>query len=226
MFTRAIKASPVKVTGTDPDDRPFEAFLEEEFFVWLRFRQDVESFERPKEPIPWRDETGKNRKYTPDAIVRWRPKVAGGKGSTEVCEVKPDFERERDTPAGQLPRRESDEDNEMKWEAARLWAESRGWTFRVYRSTDIRGPFLQNAKFLLKYVEREFPDLGSERLLRTLHASGPVALEALMEKMEPDAWAWAKLLPTLYVQIVRGAIDADLNQPLTNGTILRVADGS
>jgi hypothetical protein len=224
MITRVITSSPVKVTGTTPGDQRFESFLEEEFLVSLRFRRDVESFERPTESIPWKDKTGKMRSYTPDVIVRFRPPDDQEKGRVVIFEVKPDFEKEAGTPASRLPRREDDEENELKWAAAERWAEGRGWTFKVVRSTDIRGSYLQNAKFLVKYVERQYPDQGADRLLSILGAEGPMALQDLMKRAEPDRIQRAAIYPTLYVLMVRGEIEVDLSLPLSNSSTLKVPD--
>jgi hypothetical protein len=222
MITRVITSSPVKVTGTTPGDQRFESFLEEEFLVLARFRRDVESFERPTESIPWRDKTGKLRRYTPDVVVRFKPTDDQKKGRVVIYEVKPDFEKEVGTPASRLPRREDEEENELKWAAAERWAEARGWKFKVVRSTSIRGSYLQNAKFLVKYVERQYPDHGADRLLSILGAEGPMALQNLMQRAEPDRTVRAAIYPTLYVLIVRGEIDVDLSQPLCNGSVLKV----
>lgn len=224
MITRVITSSPVKVTGTTPGDQRFESFLEEEFLVLARFRSDVESFERPTESIPWRDKDGNLRRYTPDLNVRYKPREGEERGLRVIYEVKPDFEREEGTPASRLPRRESDEENELKWAAAERWAEGRGEKFEVVRSTDIRGAYLQNAKFLVKYVERQYPDRGSDRLLSVLSAGGPMALQELMQRVEPDRLERAALYPTLYVMIVRGEIDVDLSQPLCNSSLLKAPD--
>ena len=224
MITRVIKSSPVKVTGTTPGDQRFESFLEEEFFVTLRFRRDVESFERPTESIPWKDKAGKMRWYTPDVIVRFKPPDDKEKARVVIYEVKPDFDEEADTPASRLPRHEDDEENELKWAAAERWAEGRGWKFEVVRSTKIRGSYLQNAKFLVKYVERQYPDKAADRLLSILGTQGPMALQDLMKRAEPDRIQRAAIYPTLYVLIVRGKIDVDLSLPLSKSSTLKVRD--
>ncbi len=226
MITRVIKASPVKVTGTTPGDQRFESFLEEEFLVLARFRRDVESFERPTESIPWRDKDGNLRRYTPDVIVRYRPTADEKRGHVVIHEIKPDFDEEEGTPASRLPRHEDDEENELKWAEAERWAEARGWKFEVVRSTKIRGPYLQNAKFLVKYVERQYPDCGSDRILSVLTAEGPMSLQALMQRVEPGKAERAALYPTLYVLIARGEIEVDLSQPLCNSSLLKVPDAA
>ena len=224
MITRRIKASPVKVTGVTPGGQRFESFLEEEFLVLMRYRHDVASFERPETWIPWKDKSGKVRRYTPDVIVRCKPSDEDPKGETIVCEVKPDFEKDGGTPASLLPRDEDEEENKLKWTAAEAWAQARGWSFRVFLSTDIRSAFLQNAKFLVKYVERRHFDAGAAELLTILKQLGPMRLSDLMERARPNKQERALLYPTLYTQIVKGAIDVDLGLPLTNQSILFLGD--
>ena len=224
MITRRIRASPVKVTGVAPGDQRFESFLEEEFLVLMRYRHDVTSFERPETSIPWKDKDGKIRQYTPDLIVRYKPDEDHPKGRTIVCEVKPNFGEDEGTPASLLPRDEDDEENKLKWAAAALWAEARGWSFKVFQSTDIRSAFLQNAKFLVKYVERTHSEVGREELLSILRESGPMRLMDLMERARPVKEERALLFPTLYTQIVRGVIDVDLSVRLTNHSTLSIGD--
>ena len=102
----------------------------------MRYRHDVASFERPETSIPWKDKDGKIRQYTPDLIVRYKPDEDHPKGRTIVCEVKPNFEEDEGKPARLLPRDEDEEENKLKWAAAAIWAEARGWSFKVFRSTE------------------------------------------------------------------------------------------
>jgi hypothetical protein len=83
---------------------------------------------------------------------------------------------------------------------------------------------LQNAKFLVKYVERQYPDQGADRLLSILGAEGPMALQDLMKRAEPDRIQRAAIYPTLYVLMVRGEIEVDLSLPLSNSSTLKVPD--
>jgi hypothetical protein len=72
MPSRKLKASTVKVTGFAPGGRQIEYFLEEEFFVLLRFNRNVESWESNTVTVHWQDAQGQERQYNPDVLVRYK----------------------------------------------------------------------------------------------------------------------------------------------------------
>lgn len=214
MFRRNLTASPVKVTGTAPDGQQFESALEEDFFFLLRFNPQVKKWYRPQEPIRWRDPKGKLRDYTPDAVIEMLPGEDGSPGATILAEVKPDFAPDDDRPVARLPRRESPEENELKWKAASLFAARQGWTFRVYRESDIRNDYLNNVKFLLRHVERPPIEHGREALLDALQRLGPTPLGRLVEEVSPSVEERARVYPTLYRLIATQEISVDLTKKL------------
>lgn len=226
MMRRKITASPVKVTGYAPDDQPFESALEEDFFFLLRFNQQVKRWYRPEKPLAWRDAEGKPRQYTPDVVVEMHPTEAGTRGATILAEVKPDFDPEDDRPVARLPRREDDEENKLKWKAAQLFAARRGWTFRVYREKDIRNEYLENAKFLLRHLERPLVEHGREALLAALRRSGPLPLGRLVEEASSSAEEQLRVYPTLYRMMATHDVVADLTKRLTRDTVCSLPHAS
>lgn len=222
MITRKFTASPVKVTGLTPDHVPFESSLEEDCFFLLRFRADVESFDRPTEAIPWMDETGKRHKYTPDVLITFRAPADGGPVPPKLlAEIKPDF-KDKDSPRARLPNSETEEQRRMKWAAATNFAKLRGWEFDVFRDEQIRTPLLRNVKFLIRNLERPDRDRGSDRMIEALRARGSTPMNALMLDLEPDRYRRALLYPTLYACIAAGRIVTDLNVLLKNDAVLSV----
>ncbi len=217
MPTRKITRSPVKVTGTVPDGQKFESFLEEEFFTLLRFDHKIERFEEQPITIEWKAENGDYRKYTPDALITYKQK----KGSQDqprplLCEVKPDeqdknnkFTR-RHTP----PRKEDEKENELKWKAAHLYASRHGWLFKVFRESDIRTPYLENARFLLRYLEHEPPSQFRERLLKSLE-DRTLTLKEWVSEIAPTKEEQARIFPECYWLIATRTVHVDLNSPLT-----------
>lgn len=223
-LTRKIKSSPVKVTGYAPDDQQFESALEEDFFVLLRFNLQVERWVRPIDSVVWYDKGGKSRKYTPDVLVFFKPDEGGEVPPPRLCEVKPSFDdedRER-KPVSRLPRRESAEENELKWAAARREAKRKGWDFLVYTEKEIRTDRLRNAKFLLRYLERGVVDRGSDRVLCLLREQGPMTLKVLLDQLGADAHARAQLAPTVYRLISEGQVKCDLDKPFRMNSIISV----
>jgi len=222
MISRKFTASPVKVTGLTPDHVPFESSLEQDCFFLLRFRADVESFDRPTEAVPWLDETGQRHTYTPDVLITFKAPENGGPVPPKLLsEIKPDFDDE-DSPKARLPNSETDEERRMKWAAATNFAKLRGWEFSVFREAAIRTPFLRNVKFLIRNLERPDRDRGSDRLVKALQERGPTPMNTLMLDLEPDRYQRALLYPTLYACIASGRIATDLKVLLKNDALLSV----
>lgn len=223
MITRRFKASPVKVQGVSANDVPFESSLEQDYLVLLRFRLgEIEHVERVTESIPWFDEKGERRRYTPDFKITFRPMGAAAQRAVLLSEVKPEFDDDPFNPRSRLPFDETDEERRMKWAAAINFAKVRSWDFDVALESQIRTPLLRNAKFLIRVLERPPRDMGSKRLLNLLKLQGPTPLGALMQQFEPDEQARALVLPTLYHCIATKQIAADLDELLSVKTVLKV----
>lgn len=177
MPTRRITRSAVKVTGTVPDGQQFESVLEEDFFILLRFNPTVESFEQQPIALEWQDPTGSIRDYTPDVLVRYRSDVPETANLMPMlCEVKPDISDEtRPSHRRKMTRSDSEKENALKWAAAERYAAQHGWGFKVYRESEIRTPYLENARFLLRHRERTMAVLELESaLLSLLRDRGPL----------------------------------------------------
>ncbi len=222
MPTRKITRSPVKVTGTTPDGQQFESTLEEDFLFLTRFNRLVERVETQTITIDWADASGAMRTYTPDIIVYYRKDLEESKDlPTKIFEVKPDFS-EKDNERKHLypPRKEDEEENKLKWAAASRWAALRGWEFEVVRESAIRTPFLNNVKFLLRYLERDLVPQQETEMLEYLSLHGSMTLDDLMKVFAKDIQSRARLLPTCYRLIAKQQIGADLSCTLSMQTVL------
>jgi len=222
MPTRRITASPVKVTGAAPDGQQFESSLEEDFFCLLRFNRLVASFEHQPVTLEWLDALGNIRKYTPDVLVHYRrddPEAA--ELIPMLCEVKPDLSNGKTSPRrkGQ-PRTENEGENALRWAAAERYAAQQGWGFKVYRESEIRTPYLANARFLLRHCERNDvaqSDLET-RLLDVLRIQGPMTLRDWAAAGSTTSLSPVESLPVCYRLIGIGSVSADLDILLTLDT--------
>lgn len=223
MPTRKITRSPVKVTGTVPDGQEFESALEEDFFVLLRFNRLVESFEAQPVTIDWLDQAKKIRSYTPDVLVRYRndlPESAHMK--PELCEVKPDFDEIPQRSRRRMPARKEDEqENQLKWAAARRYAAKQGWRFRVVREKEIRTPYFANARFLLRYLERGKDSKYQAELLCRLPETGSIRLADWVGAFAHTIQERALVLPACYRLIAKQQVDVDLSVPLSLNSNVR-----
>jgi hypothetical protein len=220
MVTRNIQGSPVKVTGIVPSGVEFESHLEEDFLVLLRFDHRVEHFERWEDEIVWYDDKGKRRTYTPDFFVRYKAMGAGPSLRPEVIEVKPDFDEDDPRAVARLPRNEDPRENELKWNAATKECKRKGFRFLVKRESDIRSPYLTNAKFLMAYLERGRDDARSDRILAGLKPGVRVTMGDLLAGLGKSADDRLAYRPPLYRLMATRRLDVDLTEVLTDFTMI------
>jgi|APLak6261669087_1056070.scaffolds.fasta_scaffold00089_11 hypothetical protein len=228
MPTRKITRSPVKVTGTAPDGQQFESTLEEDFFVLLRFNRLVASFEAQPETIEWRDQDSKIRRYTPDVLVRYRADfVESAKWPPVLCEIKPDLNDQAMSPRRRTPpRRENEEENRLKWKAAERYAARKGWAFMVIRESEIRTPYLDNARFLLRYLERSGSSKHEPDLLHWIESHGSGTLSEWASLRGSSLEVRAEILPACYRLIALRQVGVDLAVPLALESKIKVVSSA
>jgi hypothetical protein len=181
----------------------FESALERDFYVLLDFDPTVTHFEEQPVAIAYHDPVGVRRTYTPDVLVHYRPEARRDHRPV-LYEIK-----YRDDL------RTHWQDYRSKFKAARRYARTQGWVFRLITEREIRTPYLKNAKFLRQYHDRKPDHRDRHWLLACLAVQGETSPETLLASMSPDRWEHARLLPVLWSLIARGEIGADLTVPLT-----------
>jgi hypothetical protein len=223
MPTRRITRSPVKVTGTAPDGQQFESTLEEDFFVLLRFNRLVETFEAQPVTIDWLDNEKKMRKYTPDVLVHYRADLLeSARQRPLLCEIKPDLNEASESPRRRgPPRTENEEENKLKWAAAERFAAKKGWDFDVVRESQIRTPYLKNARFLLRHLERSTQSKHDSDLLTLLADRGQATLGDWVSMLSKSVHDRARILPACYRLIATQEVNADLSNMLTLDTVVK-----
>lgn len=222
---RKIGKSHTTLTGRLPATKDqlfktFESPLERDFLVILDFDWDVEAFYDQPVQIPFVGSDGRNHTYTPDVLVFYR------RDRKPACWIKPllvEIKKESDLA-------KNGSEYEEKFAAAKLYAEERGWEFRVLTEKDIRTPFLKNANFLRPFRNRERHPWKEKLLMDTLEILDETTPEALLaEAMQfrranpdlleilhaNDAEFSAMLLPSLWQLVDSGMIAIDLQLPLS-----------
>jgi hypothetical protein len=209
MPVRTIPKNSRSLTGKVIDFRShravsFESALERDFYVLLDFDPTVAHFEEQPITITYHDPIGVRRTYTPDVLVHYRPELAQRDHRPVLYEIK-----YRDDL------RTHWHDYRAKFKAARRYARTQGWVFRLITEREIRTPYLTNAKFLRQYHDRGVDCGARHRILALLAVQGETSPETLLASVSPDRWERARLLPVLWSLIAIGAVGADLTVPLT-----------
>lgn len=183
----------------------YESSLERDFFELMMADPAVASVEGQPVQIVYATPQGKQRRYTPDALVMFRPDaVTGIAVAPLLCEVK--YRDEYRAKFLELKER---------FRVARQYARERGWRFRVITDREIRTCRFANLHFLAGFKDRP-PVLEHVKAILTVLAERTDATPAtVLAALSPDPWRQAELLPTLWCLIAHSRIKVDLSQPLT-----------
>lgn len=213
---RPIRPSRYAVTGRVPTDKAAtsqdaESALEQDFLVLQRFDRRVETFASQPITLRWEDPDGR-RRYTPDVAIKYTLMAFRGDPSlrTTLVEVKPRDILKRDWI-----------DLKPKFRAAIAWTRDRGMVFRILTEQEIRTPFLENARFLLRYQGAHMPkNVGLNgpvqwRVRETLADFGTSTPRELLQAITPVESYQAEYLPWVWFLINHGLIGCDLGQKLT-----------
>jgi TnsA endonuclease N terminal/TnsA endonuclease C terminal len=183
----------------------FESALERDLYLLLDFDPAVAHFEEQPVTITYQDPVGVNRRYTPDVLVQYTPTLRGQRDYRSVLyEIKYRDDLRTHWHAYRA-----------KFKAARRYARSQGWVFRLITEREIRTPYLQNVKFLRPDRERRFDGGDRHQMLTILAGRGAMEPETLLALLSPNRWERARLLPVLWRLIAIGEVGADLTVPLT-----------
>ncbi len=206
MPVRKVPRNYCNVTGLTaiPGQRSVrvESTLERDFVLRTIFHPKFRHIEEQPLVIPVPETAGK---YIPDFLVTWE-------GRRELIEVKPAAKLVSDK-ARLRPR----------FAAARAYCRSSGLSFRVATEAHIRGPYLDNARFLMPYRHREVDDDLRNRLLGSLQGGGPCSLEELLQRATGSDRLAA--LPVLWHLLANFRVRVDLNAPIDMNSIAKPARG-
>ena len=173
----------------------------------LRFDINVAKFIPQPIAIPFVDDQGKERSYTPDILIYHRKDILPAKNlPTILGEVK-----YRDDL------RENFKEYRLKFKAAIRYAKEQGWVFRIFTEREIRTPYLENAKFLLRYQNLDpYPDPSVIfRILDKVQDLRETDVETLLVALCQDKWNQAMLLPVIWNLVATRKIGNDLQIPIT-----------
>ncbi|WP_337165333.1 TnsA endonuclease N-terminal domain-containing protein [Vibrio fluvialis] len=209
MSVRSIPKNYRNVTGlaaSNKADKPFfESTLERDLLTLLEFDPNVISYDVQPVKVGWTDIDGKPHSYVPDVLAQYRP---GG------CHFSL-----KDSVLFEVKYRNDIQQNwheyKPKFKAAIRYAKTIGCRFKLMTEVEIRTVYMENARFLLPYLDRQASDGHTELLLHQLVKMRQCSIEALLKAIFNDKWAQAELVPTLWRLVASGRICTDLNIPLT-----------
>jgi len=189
---------------------PYESTLERDYLIRAEFLHPVLEVIPQPVKIPFIGKNGQTYTYTPDFLVRFRPRVteSGLEDKPLLIEVKP-----------MAAWREQWRDWAPKWKAARRYAIEQGWTFRIADESRIRDQVLANINYLDRYKRMPFPEEQSLALIewvRRLQATtvGDLAASHFkpVEQNEGIAHIWHL--------VAMRQLECQIDAPLTEQTAL------
>ena len=217
MPARKILRNYRSVTGlipsrkkAEPEHKPYESPLERDLYLLLEFDDRVLDYEPQPYRIDYKRPDGRSEEYYPDTLIHYRPVSAGVPPPRNLLvEVKPREEL-----------KEFWADYEPAFRAAWRFALERGWGFRLMTEREIRSPYLENLRFLIRYRSLK-PNLDVESKLHDYLAKhgGRNALHFL-EDTYAERIDRAKAIPYMWRLLAKRLIHADLTTPLNMRTPL------
>ena len=189
----------------------FESALERDFLALLAFDPLVADVREQPVRIEFANGPGgRVRRYTPDFLVL--SASTAGRPRQVLYEVKylADLRAEWAT-------------RKPAFLAARRHARGQGLRFSIVTEAQIRGPRLDNARFLTGYLDRRRDEVVEERLLRALATAGETMPRTLLASALPDQESRVTAIAQLWRLLALRRIHADLSQPLTMSTPIRPA---
>ena len=187
----------------EPTVAKFESSLERDFYVLLEFDPYVTRWD----PQPLRLQVAPGLpSYVPDALVTHIPRSGDASGEYRVLyEVK--YREELKKQWSTL---------KPRFMAARRYAHSQGWRFKLVTEREIRGSdLLWNAKFLLPYIHDTVGDGERALLTKMLRREGQSTPSNLLYACATDPWEQARLLNALWHLVAVREIACDLGTKLT-----------
>lgn len=214
MPVRQIPKSYRNVTGIVASAKAagqaqFESTLERDFLTLLEFSPDVRQFEVQPVALLWHDGS-RERRYTPDVLVHFKERH-GHRPTSLLYEVK-----------YRSDLREQWLELKPRFRAGIRFARAQGWRFKLVTETEVRTPYLDNARFLLPFVRRGPPPADDMDLLdRTLVELGKAEVQELLRAACRDEWNRARLMPALWYLVGTFQLGTDLHAPLTMKSHIR-----
>lgn len=196
-----------KNTGYFPSQKnersvAYESLLERDYLYFLEFDKDVISFTEQPFTLEY-NIFNRKRRYTPDfKVVR--------KEKTHIIEIKPKIK---------LVQLLSNENEKIKFDAAKHYCKDRNFEFKFVTDEDIyTGDILDNIKCLFRY-SRVKVSASNEFIIRKQLVNGGISIKELLHKVEQYS-KQSEYRMYIYSLIYEGILRIDLREAITDNTIV------
>ena len=99
--------------------------------------------------------------------------------------------------------------------AARRYAKSCGWQFKIFTEREIRTTRFANMPFLAGFRDRAPDATYVASITGHLAQSGAATPTALLTHMTADPWQQVEIIPTLWWMVAHMQLQMDLSTPLS-----------
>jgi len=205
MPVRKVPKNYIHITGIVSSSKAngearFEGGLEFDDLRLLTFDRNVAQFEVQPKRVPWRDQSGRERIYTPDSRVR----LIDDTEKRIIREIKPRATLKKEWP-----------ELKARFRAAIRSAQEEGSRFKLVTDREIRTQYLESVRFLLPAARRGADPEMRRTVLEALRGATESTPRQLMCNLTTDPWKQAEILPVLWYLIGTFQVAADLDKPLT-----------
>ena len=203
----------------------YESHLEADMLTVLEFNDAVSDVVEQPFTIIYEDENGKERRYTPDFLVWFRPIGTGTKflwpDGREVPDPRPMLVEVKPREIIRKKWREL----RPKFRAATRYAARNDMIFRIFDESRIRTVFLENVRIVRRYLRFEYSEFEEERLLNWVAALGHCTIDILLTTLRYSTFRErSEGLGHIYSLIARKMLVCDMYEPLGLDTVVWLSD--
>ena len=214
MSVRKIKKSYISCTGyfasyKNKTQVAFESVMERDFYMILEFDDSVCKYEEQPLQINYEYFNGRNRKYTPDTLVTYKD------CTKKVFEVK--YQSEIDNSPELQKKLEL-----LKSEIKTL----HNYDFEIFTDTMIDKVYLDNLKFLYKFVFIPSNDSKTNMIKTIIDTHHSIKIKEILTEITPDKVIQLEYIPYLWNYLFHNKSHINLYEKLTmNTTVSHQGEG-
>ncbi|MGJ3702644.1 TnsA endonuclease N-terminal domain-containing protein [Variovorax sp. AFSI2.2] len=210
--SRRIPVSEISMTGK-LNGQGYESALERDFLMRMAWESEVEWF--VTQPLTLEYEVAPSIwiPYTPDVLTSFVSRNGVPVRRPLLCEIK--YREELTTEWRRLRR---------KFRAAKSYCDSRGWDWLVLDEHAIRGPELDNIRFLWSYRHAAMYEHEVAPVLDALAHFPSASLTTVTDHLRPTASRRSEIIWTWWCLVAGKRIQFDITQAIRLDTLFWLPD--